>query len=386
MKSTRIQFLGTLFGVLLCSAFLINPAYSVSPTSSTERAKELFNLGEPIWGVDFLDRDQCLLTTKSGKVYWSNLKDKPTVLKVAIPSLEHGQGGLMDLKVRKEASKTWIYLTATVRGVDPGKQTTALFRAEYKGTATAAGEISKPVEIFRAAPEVDSGYHFGSRIAFDRQGLVYLSLGERNERERAQDLSQHWGKVLRLGADGTIPVDNPWSGTNAKPGVKPEIYTYGHRNPQGIAFDPISEKILVSEHGPRGGDELNVLIPGANYGWPLITYGREYWGPKIGETAKDKLEQPIHHFVPSIAPSSLLIHSGEGRAEWKGTVFQGALKLTHINALDLKRDQDPRKWKSSNERRWFTSLKERIRALSEAPGGTLYFATDSGKFYRVESK
>ena len=220
------------------------------------------------------------------------------------------------------------------------------------------------------------GIHFGSRLEFDDKGYLFVSLGERNVRERSQQLSFHNGKIIRLKDDGSIPHDNPFSrDTNAKP----EIWSYGHRNPQGLVRDPKTGDLWSTEMGPRGGDELNLIKAGANYGWPVITYGREYYGPKIGEgTHKDGMEQPIAYWVPSISPSGMTIYHGEVFPKWKGNIFLGNLSGAHLRRLVLN-DQK----KVIHQEELLKSQNYRIRNVRSGPDGYRYISTDSGLIARL---
>ena len=215
-------------------------------------------------------------------------------------------------------------------------------------------------------------HHYGSRIAISDQHL-YVSIGDRGVRENAQDLSNHAGKILRLNLDGSIPKDNPFVGTK---GALDEIWSYGHRNPQGLAWD--QQRLWAIEHGPRGGDEINLIKKGANYGWPVISYGKEYWGPfNVGEgTHKVGMEQPIKYYVPSIAPSDLVIYKGGMFKSWAGSLLTGALRGKHINKISV--DQDLR---VNTEKKLLTNLKQRIRSLLIDKQGRIYFSTDQGNIY-----
>jgi glucose/arabinose dehydrogenase len=233
-------------------------------------------------------------------------------------------------------------------------------------------------DLLETRSATNTGFHFGSRIAFDEKGHVYFGVGDRGERFTSQDLTNHAGGVMRLFRDGRVPQDNPFY---RRPGVPPEIWSYGHRNPQGMAYDQTHKRLWLIEHGPRGGDEINLVLPGHNYGWPVISYGKEYWGPvSVGEgTHREGMEQPIKQYTPSIAPGSLLLYTGNSFPAWRGNLFAGALKLQHINRVTL----DPQ-GKAIGEERLLTELDERIRALAQAPQGWLYFSTDSGKIYVIK--
>ena len=222
-----------------------------------------------------------------------------------------------------------------------------------------------------------SDRHFGSRIAFDDTHL-YFSVGDRGNRPNGQNLETHAGSILRLNVDGSVPQDNPFVDVE---GARIEIWSYGHRNPQGLVWDGVNQRLWSIEHGPRGGDELNLIERGGNYGWPIISYGKEYASFRaVGEgTHKEDMEQPKKFYIPSIAPGSLMQYSGDAFPEWKGDLFSGALKLRHINRIKL--DQ---KGNAIAEERLMENLNERIRALLESPEGWIYFSTDSGSIYVIK--
>ena len=234
-------------------------------------------------------------------------------------------------------------------------------------------------ELFSALPLGSGGRHFGSRILFGppsagggSSDLLFFGVGDRGDRHKAQKLNFPNGKLFRIKQDGSIPPDNPFVKTE---GALPAIWSLGHRNPQGMAWDA-SGHLWEQEHGPRGGDEINRIAKGKNYGWPVITYGREYWGPKIGDTHRKGMEQPVKHFTPSIAPSSLMIYSGKLFKKWKGDFFSASLKFTHINRLVITQG------KVAKEERFLQrSLGERVRHIREAPSGEIFFSTDRGHLY-----
>ncbi|MDW7771894.1 MAG: PQQ-dependent sugar dehydrogenase [Desulfobulbaceae bacterium] len=220
--------------------------------------------------------------------------------------------------------------------------------------------------------------HFGSRIAFDNNGHLFFTVGDRGDRPNGQDLSTHAGSVLRVNLDGPVPADNPFV---QRENALPEIWSYGHRNAQGIVYDREHDRLWIIEHGPRGGDEINLVLPGRNYGWPVISHGKEYWGPvRVGEgTEKEGMEQPVKVYTPSIAPGSLLLYSGKAFPAWQGNLLAGALVLRHLNRIVI--DPDGR---AAGEERLLESLDERIRALVESPEGWLYLSTDSGRILRIK--
>ena len=325
------------------------------------------------WGMAFIADNQLLITEREGHI---NLLDtrapKPVRLQGAPAVLAQGQGGMLDVAVPPDFTPgDWIYFTF-VRNKN-GDGVTVLARARLRDHRLLHWE-----DLLETRSATDTGYHFGSRIAFDETGHIYFGVGDRGERPNGQDRSNHASCVMRLKRDGSVPGDNPFIGQTD---VLPEIWSYGHRNPQGMAYDPAHKRLWLIEHGPRGGDEINLILPGRNYGWPVISYGKEYWGPvAVGEgTHRKGMEQPIKQYTPSIAPGSLLLYSGKAFPAWRGNLFAGALKLRHINRVTLDA-----KGNALGEERLLSDLDERIRALTESPQGWIYFSTDSGKVYRIK--
>lgn len=331
------------------------------------------------WGMTWWDADHMIISERGGRLLrWHRSRDRLETLSGLPPIAVHGQGGLLDVQAYpplhwQQGVAQWLYLTYSKR-VAEDRYTTVLARARIRGAAL---EDWQELLVTKAAN--DEGRHFGSRIAFDGDGHVFVSVGDRGERDWAQALDRHAGKVLRLNLDGTVPENNPFVGRNA---VLPEIFSYGHRNPQGIAYDEARNQLWVMEHGPRGGDELNRVDAGKNYGWPVISYGKEYWAPiAVGEdTHKPGMEQPVYYYDPSIAPGSLLLYRGSALPGWQRSFLSGALKLTHVNQLVLNAEHS----QVREEKRWFEALNERVRALLESPEGWLYFSTDSGRIYLVK--
>ena len=289
--------------------------------------------------------------------------------------MHSGQGGLLDVALDPNYRMNgWIYFSyAEPRGGDTNATTVA--RAKLSGATLKDLEV-----IFRQQPAVESTAHFGGRLAFDRDGRLFITLGERSAKhfiERAQQLENHFGKIVRIERDGSIPTDNPFVGQ----GAAPEIWSYGHRNPQGAAIHPETGDLWSSEHGPKGGDELNVVRPGRNYGWPVITYGVAYSGEMIGEgTHKPGMEQPIHYWVPSIGTCGLSFYSSDRIPGWKGSVFVGGLVQKALTRLEFNGEH------LRHEERLFGELRQRIRDVRQGPDGYLYLLTDSpqGQLLRVE--
>jgi len=334
-------------------------------------------LGIP-WGMAFVSPTQLLITQRHGAIQLLDTERGTFAPVGGVPPVwASGQGGLLDVAVAPDAASAtpgsapaWIYFTYS-KPVGEHAATT-LARARLQGSRLVDWQ-----DLLVTRSVTDTSRHFGSRIAFDSQGHLYFGVGDRGERPNGQDLRNHAGSLLRLNRDGTVPDDNPFQGRRD---ALPEIWSYGHRNPQGLAYDPEQQRLWEIEHGPRGGDEINRIQRGANYGWPVISFGKEYWGPiAVGEgTAKPGMEPPVKVYIPSIAPGSLLFYSGAAFPAWRGNLFAGALKLTHLNRVVL----DPA-GNAIGEERLLQPLAERIRALVQSPEGWLYLSTDGGKILRL---
>ena len=328
-------------------------------------------LGVP-WGMVFISPDQILFTERKGKIGILFPASGKVIRISGGPKVMHsGQGGLLDVAVPPDyAPGDWIYFTYSKEL--RGKSVTALARAKRDGN-----RLIPLQDLLVTRSESSTSRHFGSRIAFDGAGHLFFSVGDRGVRLNAQNLNTHSGSILRLDLNGDIPEDNPFV---HQENTLSEIWSYGHRNPQGIFYDMKRKRLWAIEHGPRGGDEINLILPGLNYGWPIISYGKEYWGPfQVGEgTEKEGMEQPVKFYVPSIAPGSLILYSGKAFPAWKDNLFAGALKLTHLNRVELDHTG-----KAVAEERLLEALGERIRALVESPEGWLYLSTDSGRILRL---
>jgi glucose/arabinose dehydrogenase len=325
------------------------------------------------WGLAFLPGGDMLITERPGRLLRIDGKSLQRRSVRGLPAIAAvGQGGLLDVTLHPGFdSNQLIYFSFT--GDDDGVGT-EVARGRLAGDALENVEI-----IFRALPKSGGGRHFGSRLLFDTNGHLLITLGERGDRPRAQDISDHAGSVIRINDDGSVPADNPFATT---PEARPEIYTYGNRNVQGIALDPVSGLVWAHEHGPQGGDEVNVLVAGRNYGWPVITYGRNYvTGTKIGEgTHKQGMEQPRHYWTPSIAPSGMTLYTGDKFPAWRGNLFVGALKYRLLVRLE-ERDQN-----IVHEERMLEDVLGRIRDVRTGPDGYIYLLTDQddGVLARLE--
>ena len=327
------------------------------------------------WGLAFLPNGDMLITEREGRlrIIRSGQLDPKPIGGLPTNIYVAGQGGLLDVAVHPEfATNRLVYLSYAGRG--RGGAGTEVARGRFAGDRLENLEV-----IFRVAPKTGGSSHYGSRLLFAPDGMLFVTTGDRySYLEQAQDLGDHLGTLIRIRDDGSVPKDNPFVGRS---GARPEIYSYGHRNIQGIALRPGGKAIWMHEHGPRGGDEVNIVKPGANYGWPAITYGIDYSGAIISDkTAAPGMEQPVVYWDPSIAPSGMAFYDGDRFPNWRGDVFVGALAETHLRRLQLDGD------KVVAQEELLEDLDARIRDVRAGPDGYLYVLTDSsdGGLLRLE--
>jgi glucose/arabinose dehydrogenase len=366
--------------ILFAMVFVVAAAITAPASAQTVQSqKQAFRpvvvtngLDHP-WSLAFLPDGRMLVTERSGQlrvIVDGRLQDAPIA---GVPEVvAKGQGGLLDVILHPDyANNGWIYLSyaaSSLRGAH-----TAVARARLDGN-----RLVDLQSIFTGNNVASGGVHFGSRLAFGGDGKLYVTVGERGDSDRAQDLGSHNGTAVRLNDDGTVPGDNPFVNTA---GAMPEIYSYGHRNPQGMARHPGTGAIWLHEHGPKGGDEINIVRPGINYGWPVITYGRSYAGFSIGEgSEKPGLAQPIHHWTPSIAPSGMAFYTGDKFPAWRGNLFVGSLKFRHLVRVELDGER------VVFQERLLENAFGRVRDVRQGPDGLLYLLTDEddGALIRLE--
>ena len=372
---------GTFAALLALAAALLGAALPLAAAErlgTYETAEHRFHLVRVVeglehpWGLAFLPDGRMLVTERPGRllvVADGRLLPEPVA---GLPAVEvDHQGGLLDVALHPAFAETGlVYLSYASPGEDGAA--TAVARGRLAGM-----RLKDVEEIYVALPRDSGGRHFGSRLLF-ADGYLFVTAGERGEPDRAQDPGDPAGSVIRLHDDGGVPADNPFA---ARADARPELYSIGHRNPQGLAREAATGRIYAIEHGPKGGDELNLIEPGVNYGWPVITYGKSYIGFSIGEgTHKEGMAQPVHYWVPSISPSGLMIYDGERFPAWKGSIFGGALSAELLVRLEIA---DGR---VVTEERMLEDLEERIRDVRQGPDGLVYLLTDhpEGMLLRLE--
>ena len=318
------------------------------------------------WGLAFLPDGRMLVTERAGRL---RIVDKNGAVSAPLGGVPEvaasGQGGLLDVALAPDfAQSRTIYLSYAEPG-DGGTAGTTAVRARLGDDRVENVQV-----IFRQEPKVHGGAHFGSRFVFGRDGTLFITTGDRQNRPFVQDLAKLQGKVVRIRPDGSVPPDNPFVNRS---GARPEIWSYGHRNIQGADLHPVTGQLWTVEHGARGGDELNAPKAGRNYGWPVITYGVDYSGARIGEgQRKEGMEQPVHYWDPSIAPSGLMFYTGDKFPNWKNNVFVGALGHRLLSRLELDGER------VRHEERLLQDESRRIRDVVQGPDGCIYLLTDEG--------
>lgn len=322
------------------------------------------------WGMAWLPDGTMLITEKSGMLYQVKNGTK-TEVKNMPKVYNRGQGGLLDIALHPDYAKNgWIYMTyASEEGEGDGGNT-KLIRAKLQ-----EGSLTQIESLYKATPNSTKGQHFGSRIVFDNEGYLYFSIGERgNNKENPQDITRDCGKIYRLNDDGSIPKDNPFVG---QAGAKEAIYTFGNRNPQGMAKHPETGEIWAHEHGPQGGDEINIIKKGANYGWAIVTYGIDYDGTTISTlTEKPGVENPIYYWLPSIAPSGMAFVTSDRYKDWKGHLLVGSLKFQYLELVKLKEN-------AVIERQKIATDIGRVRNVAQGPDGFIYIAVEGKGIFKI---
>ena len=341
------------------------------PEGQGYRVEHLMKQQDVIFGFDFLPDGDILFTERGGALRRLHPRSGRITSISGIPAVAAGgQGGLLDVRLAADfATTARVYLTWS-EPTSADQATTA-----WGDGVLAGSELRDFHRRFSADAISHNDIHYGSRLEFDDAGHLFVSIGERNERQQAQNPGVHNGKILRFNRDGTVPHDNPFSN---QPGIRAEIWSLGHRNPQGLAFDPATRSLWEAEFGPQGGDEINRIQPGRNYGWPVITYGREYHGPRIGEgTEKPGMEQPVTYYTPSISPSGIGLYTGNRFPAWQGNLFVATLSGQQLRRLVLRDGRVVQQEILLDDRGW------RFRQVRTGPDGYLYFSTDDGRIGRL---
>lgn len=366
--------------ILLCLVIVMPWGNAQAIVIATESGKvQLKTLAQGLqhpWGMAFLPDGNMLVTERVGKMRIVTRAGQVSAPLQGLPAIVvKGQGGLLDVVLAPDFSHSRkIYFSYSEPASQGGGNSTAVSYATLAGN-----KLENVTRVFSQQPKVDSGAHFGSRLVWAPDGTLFITLGDRFSRKAdAQTLDNHHGKVVRINPDGSIPRDNPFVG---KAGVLPQIWSYGHRNMQGAAINPITRELWTGEHGPQGGDELNLDRAGKNYGWPVITYGENYGGGKIGEgTHKAGMEQPLYRWVPSIATAGFIFYTGDKFPAWKNNIILASLRAETLVRLELNGE------KIMHEERLLTKdISQRLRHVVQGPEGFIYLLTDAenGRIYQL---
>jgi len=333
------------------------------------------NLSSP-WGITVLPDGRLLITEKAGTMRIATTAGALSAPITGLPAVNSaGQGGLLGVRIDPSFSANrmvyWVFSEPTAAG-----NVTSVGRGRLREDET---RIENPTVIYRALPAYSGTAHYGGRILFDRNGNLLVSTGERSDnatRPQAQSLNSGFGKIVRITKEGQPVTGNPFTG---QANARPEIFSYGHRNPQGLAIHPVTGDLWNTEHGPRGGDELNRVEAGKNYGWPTITYGLEYSGSALGAAiqTRDGMEQPAYYWDPVVSPSGICFYSSDNIPEWKNNLFIGSLSGMHVIRLVITDN------KITGEERLFASENQRFRDITQGSDGALYAITDAGRLYRI---
>ncbi|WP_276500376.1 PQQ-dependent sugar dehydrogenase [Terrimonas pollutisoli] len=348
-------------------------------TKSAFEAKIITKELKMPWGITSLPDGRFLITEKEGTMRIASADGATSAPITGIPAVDaSGQGGLLGLTIDPDfSSNRMVYWSFSEKKA--GKNLTAIAKGKLSADEK---KIENAMVIYRAEPAYDGSLHYGGRILFDKTGNLVISTGERSDKEtrpQAQDIKSALGKIIRITKDGQPAAGNPFANNSA---ARPELYSYGHRNVQGLAFHPVTGDLWETEFGPRGGDEVNRVEPGKNYGWPNITYGIEYSGEKIGDAIQQKegMEQPVYYWDPVISPSGITFYSSDSIPEWKNNLFIGGLSSTHIARLVIENN------KVVGEERLLSEEGQRFRDITQGKDGALYAITDGGRLYRISKK
>jgi aldose sugar dehydrogenase len=368
----KLLLLLCISGFVSCKAQKKENDVAITPDTKQYTLETVVSGIDIPWGIAWLPDGSMLITERGGALYHFK-NNKLTPLQNTPTVVARGQGGLMDVAVHPNYTENgWIYLTFS-SPVGEGGSNTELVRAQLKGQ-----QLVNIKSIYKATPNSTRSHHFGSRIVFDNEGYVYFTIGDRGDHDNnPQDLKRDGGKVYRLHDDGRIPKDNPFVG---QAGVKEATYSYGHRNPQGMVVHPETGEVWTHEHGPRGGDEINIVKKAANYGWPVITYGINYSGTIITEeTHREGMEQPLYYWVPSIAPSGMAFVTGDRYPEWKGHLLVGSLVFQYLELVKLQDNEVVAREKIADGI-------GRLRDVRMGPDGYIYLGVEGKGVLKIVPK
>lgn len=365
--------------LLLIAAMLVGCTTTAdteqTPPGDYEYSAELYVEGVRVpWGMAWLPNGDMLVTERAGSLFLvkEGQTEKTEIGGLPDDIYAEGQGGFLDVEVHPEYENNgWIYFSYSHSNGNGAN--TAVIRSKLENNS-----LTNVEEIYTGTPYSTGGRHFGSRVEFDEDGYLFFSIGDRGNRdELPQDLSKDAGKVYRLNDDGSVPSDNPFVGDN---NAIDAVYSYGHRNPQGMAMNPATGKIWTHEHGPRGGDEVNIIRAGDNYGWPVISYGINYNGTSFTDkTEMDGMEQPVTYWDPSIAPSGMTFVTGDKYPDWKGHLLVGSLKFNYVELVKLDGDT------VTGTEKVLEDI-GRVRSIKQAPDGTIYVGVDGQGIYRINAE
>ncbi len=370
MNRINLLFIAIFSSLIACAQQIESSVKAKDATSVTYTVEDVVAELNIPWGMVFLPEGGMLITEKSGEII--HFKDGVKTEIQGVPEVYvRGQGGLLDLELHPDYKNNgWIYFTfASSKGKGDGGFT-AIMRAKLDGASLVQNEL-----LYKGGPNTKKGQHFGGRIEFDNDGYLYFSIGDRGNRdENPQDITRDGGKIYRLHADGRIPVDNPFVG---KTGAKSAVYSYGHRNPQGLVKHYKTGEIWEHEHGPKGGDEINIIQKGKNFGWPVISYGVNYDGTSLTDkTSNSGMEQPFFYWVPSIAPSGMTFVTSDIYPDWKGNLLVGSLKFKYIERLVIEGNKVVKRE---------IILKDlgRVRNVRQGPDGYIYAAIEGEGIVKI---
>jgi aldose sugar dehydrogenase len=374
MPKTLIhKFFSILAFLILNFSSSLAVAHDFKSSGMNLTVETLTTQSDVIWGFDFVDSSQIIFTLRSGDIKIITLGNKKVYKVSGAPTVwNRGQGGMLDIRVHPKDNRKIFFTYSEPAANDTA--TTVLATADIDNKTS----LKNVKKIFSADSPNNNSIHFGSRIEFDDQDHLFVSVGDRNDRPSVQSTKTAIGKILRLNFDGSIPSDNPFAKVE---GARKDIWSLGHRSPQGLSWHPAKKQLWEAEMGPQGGDEINLIKKGENYGWPVVTFGREYSGEKLGEgSEKAGMQAPVTYWVPSISPSGIAFYLADKLPQWKESLFVGCLSGSHLRRLTIEGD------KVVAQEELLKDLNLRFRSMRTGPDGWFYFSTDQGHLMRIKIK